>query len=157
MTDTQGPKIAVFPPLVSVVVPVAAMALEGLAPLRVLPSVGTGLILLPGIALLLLAGWLAISGARAFKKAGKNVDPRQPALTLVTDGPYRFTRNPMYLGMTVLQFGLALTFSLDWALFGALIVWALLHYGVVLREEAYLTELFGAPYEDLLKTTRRWL
>nr|WP_239113369.1 isoprenylcysteine carboxylmethyltransferase family protein [Shimia biformata] len=103
------------------------------------------------------AGALAISGDRAFKAAGTNVDPRQAALTLVRTGPFRVTRNPMYLGMVLLQLGLALTFSLDWALLGAVCVWLILHFGVVLREEAYLVSRFGDAYRDYLSETRRWL
>lgn len=153
----NGPDILVFPPLVSIAAPVVAIALEWTVPLGFLPGAGTGMILIPGLAILFLSAWLAISGVRAFKKAGTNVDPRDEALLVVTDGPYRFTRNPMYLGMILLQIGLALTFSLDWALLGALLVWAILHYGVVLREEAYLSEKFGSTYTDFLATRRRWI
>ncbi len=153
----NGPDIAVFPPAVSVAVPLAALALEWLLPLRVLPAAGTPAILWPGVCLSLAAGALAVSGTRAFKRAGTNVDPRQPALQFVQSGPYRFTRNPMYLGMVILQLGLALLFSLDWALAGAVVVWTVLHWGVVLREERYLVGLFGEAYTSHLSQTRRWL
>ncbi|MFY0660415.1 MAG: isoprenylcysteine carboxylmethyltransferase family protein [Shimia sp.] len=152
-----GPNIAVYPPVVSVIAPVAAIALEWLVPLAVLPEAGRLLLVVPGVALLGGAGWLAMSGTRAFQEAGTNVDPKQPTLKLVGTGPYRFTRNPMYLGMVLLQLGLALTFSLDWAVLGAVAVLVLLHYGVVLREEAYLTDLFGQDYQAFLAQTRRWL
>jgi len=157
MAKREGPDILVFPPAVSVAVPLAAVALQFLVPFRVLPAIGTAVILVPGLALIALAGWLAISGERAFRRAGTNVDPRKPSLVLVSDGPFRFTRNPMYLGMVILQLGLALTFSLDWALVGAVTVLGILHFGVVLREEAYLTETYGGPYRDYLKQTRRWV
>ncbi|WP_299426261.1 isoprenylcysteine carboxylmethyltransferase family protein [uncultured Shimia sp.] len=152
-----GPNIAVYPPAVSVIAPVVAVALEWLVPLAVLPAAGRLLLAVPGAALLGAAGWLAMSGTRAFEKAGTNVDPKQPTLKLVRSGPYRFTRNPMYLGMVVLQLGLALTFSLDWAVLGAAVVFMLLHFGVVLPEEIYLTDLFGAEYQTFLTQTRRWL
>lgn len=155
--SATGPNIAVYPPAVSVIAPTVAVALEWLAPLDLLPKAGDMAIAVPGVMLLGLAGWLAISGERAFRAAGTNVDPKQPALTLVRGGPYRFSRNPMYLGMVVLQVGLALTFSLDWAIFGAVSVFMLLHFRVVLREEAYLTGLFGADYSDYVAQTRRWL
>lgn len=157
MSDPKGPEVLVHPPLVSVVAPALAIVLEWLVPLSVLPPMGTWYLLLAGLVLSGVAGWLAISGERAFRKAGTNVDPREPALVLVRQGPYRFSRNPMYLGMVVLQVGLALTFSLDWALIGAPLVWALLHFGVVLREEAYLSDRFGAAYSDYLSQSRRWL
>ena len=59
--------------------------------------------------------------------------------------------------MVLFNLGLALMFSLDWGLPLVALLWAALHWGVVLREEAYLTQKFGAKYEALLKTTRRWL
>lgn len=156
MTRT-GPNIAVYPPAVSVIAPLVAIALEWLVPLGLLPAAGTLAIVVPGIVLLGLAGWLAVSGERAFRAAGTNVDPKQPVLKLVRSGPYRFTRNPMYLGMVLLQVGLALTFSLDWSVLGAALVFVLLHFGVVVREEAYLTDLFGQDYQAFLTQTRRWL
>lgn len=156
MTIT-GPSIAVYPPAVSVFTPVAAIALEWLVPLGLLPAAGTLICVVPGVLLLGAAGWLAVSGTRAFQAAGTHVDPKQPVLKLVRSGPYRFSRNPMYLGMVVLQLGLALTFSLDWAVLGAAVVFGLLHFGVVLQEEAYLTDMFGADYQAFLAQTRRWL
>ena len=157
MSDLGGPRVALHPPLLSVVAPLAAIVLEGLVPVGILPSAGHPLSLAAGLGLLALAGGLALSGERAFRRAGTHVDPRQPALRLVSDGPYRLTRNPMYLGMVTLQLGLALTFSLDWALAGAAVVWLLLDRLVVRPEEAYLTARFGAAYREYLERSRRWL
>ena len=151
------PNIAVYPPALSVAAPLLAVALEWAVPLGLLPAAGSGVILLPGLGVLAGAGVLAWTGVRAFQAAETNVDPRQPALALVHSGPYRVTRNPMYLGMVLVQLGLALTFSLDWALFGAGVVWTLLHACVVLPEEAYLTDRFGDAYRAYLASTRRWL
>lgn len=154
---TERPRILIFPPLASVIAPLTAIALEWLWPLGILPRAFSMSILLPGIAILLVSGALAVGGTRAFKTAGTNIDPRRPALLIVTDGPYRFTRNPMYLGMVLLQIGLGLTFSLDWSLVTAPILWAVLHWGVVLPEEVYLSEKFGEQYATYLESTRRWL
>ena len=157
MTQSAGPDILFFPPLLSLVVPAAAIAAEWVVPLGLLPAAGSGWSIASGLVLILGAGALAAGGTRAFRQAGTHVDPRQSALHLVQDGPYRFTRNPMYLGMVILQLGLGLVFSLDWAVLGAVILWACLHWGVVLREEAYLSHKFGAPYDEYLTQTRRWL
>ncbi|WP_035259394.1 methyltransferase family protein [Actibacterium mucosum] len=153
----DAPNIVIFPPLASVIAPGVAVALEVALPRSFLPPAFTPWMLILGVALMVAAFALAISGVRAFKAGETNVDPRQPALNLVEAGPYRFTRNPMYLGMVTLQFGLALTFSLDWAIPAGLILWSVLHWGVVLREEAYLSAKFGQPYNDYLTRTRRWL
>lgn len=158
MTErTDKPDILVYPPLASVVAPLVAVALEWLAPLSLLPAPFAFWSVAIGLALVCASGALAMSGTRAFQAAGTNVDPKSPALTLVETGPYRFTRNPMYLGMVLLQLGLAALFSLDWALVLAPVLWAVLHYGVVLREETYLSAKFGAPYDAFLERTRRWL
>lgn len=157
MAERDAPDILVFPPLVSVVAPALAVGLEWAVPLGRLPGIGTPVILVPGLAVLGLAGWLAVTGEHEFRAAKTNVDPRKPALVLVREGPFRFTRNPMYLGMVLLQIGLGLTFSLDWALVLAPLVWAILHFGVVLREEAYLSARFGAAYDAYVTQSRRWV
>ncbi len=63
----------------------------------------------------------------------------------------------MYLGMILFQIGIALAFSLDWALLIAPLLWAALHFGVVLREERYLSERFGEEYTRFVSQTRRWI
>ncbi|MEX0286721.1 MAG: isoprenylcysteine carboxylmethyltransferase family protein [Paracoccaceae bacterium] len=152
----SAPQIAVFPPLAAMIAAVGAVVMEWMAPLNLLPS-GWFAMTLPGVALFVLSVAFPVAGARAFKQADTNVDPRKPALNLVLSGPYKFTRNPMYLGMVLFQLALALTFAIDWALITAVALWAVLHFGVVLREEAYLTDIFGQPYTDYLGQTRRWL
>lgn len=110
-----------------------------------------------GLIVSISAALLASYGAWEFKRLGTNVPPDKPTLTLVTTGPYRFTRNPMYIGFLALLPGIGLIFSLEWAL----ILWPTLalalHYGVVKREEAYLENKFGAAYREFLSKTRRWL
>jgi protein-S-isoprenylcysteine O-methyltransferase Ste14 len=152
----DAPPIKLYPPYLAITAPIVAVALDWLVPLGwsfAGPVWQLGL----GIILGVVAFWLAVSGTRAFKAAGTNVDPKQEALVLVENGPYRFTRNPMYLGMVTLQLALAFLFSLEWSLIAAPILWAALNWGVVVHEEAYLTRKFGEPYEALLKRTRRWL
>jgi protein-S-isoprenylcysteine O-methyltransferase Ste14 len=91
------------------------------------------------------------------KKAGTNVNPAEPALTIVRGGPYRFTRNPMYLALCLLQVALGF-FLNDWITLLFVVPFALImHYGVVLREERYLTAKFGEPYLELKRAVRRWL
>lgn len=155
MTDApakDAPDIVAFPPGVAVGALGVAVVLEWLIPLAIVPR-----ITVLGVVIILASIAIAGAGIRAFKAADTNVDPRKPTLVLVETGPYRFTRNPMYLGMVLLQIGVALGFGVDWAVPGAVAVWAILHWGVVLREEAYLTGKFGAPYKAFLGRTRRWL
>lgn len=151
------PAVLFFPPLGLLAVIVAAALLEWLLPLGLMPPPGTGWSTTVGVVLIALAVGLALWGVLSFRAAGTNVNPRQPSLQVVETGPYRFTRNPMYLGMVILILGLGFAASLDWALLLAPVFWAALHFGVVLREEAYLSGKFGEPYRAFLGRTRRWL
>jgi protein-S-isoprenylcysteine O-methyltransferase Ste14 len=100
---------------------------------------------------------LSVRGAIEFRRAGTNVNPFQPALKIVSNGPYRFTRNPMYLGMVVFMVGFSLLLSLEWGLILTPVLWLAFDQLVVVREEAYLDRKFGQPYRELLARTRRWL
>lgn len=73
-------------------------------------------------------------------------------------GPYRFTRNPMYLGFTCIYLGIALCANSLWPLLAlALVVLPLMHWFVIRREERYLERTFGAPYREYRQTVRRWI
>jgi protein-S-isoprenylcysteine O-methyltransferase Ste14 len=91
------------------------------------------------------------------RRAGTNVDPRAPALLIVTHGPFRFTRNPLYLSLTLLTIGLALCFNIIWALVTLVPTLIIMRQGVILREERYLEGKFGQPYLDYKRTVRRWI
>lgn len=157
MPAVDRPDIVIFPPLAMLIAIVAAVTLEWLLPLQILPPPFPFWMTAIGALLVLASLAVAGSGARTFAKSGTNIDVRQPTLKVVETGPYRFIRNPMYLGMVGAQFGLAFAFSLDWALIGGVALWAVLHYGVVLREEAYLTAKFGETYTAFMGRTHRWL
>jgi protein-S-isoprenylcysteine O-methyltransferase Ste14 len=116
-------------------------------PLRVGIAVSLGLL---GIA-------LGVSGVDRFRRAGTARRPTRPATALVVDGPYRFTRNPMYLGMTLLYAGIALGANSPWILGLLVPLLIVLHYGVIFREEAYLERKFGDAYRKYKATVRRWL
>ena len=83
--------------------------------------------------------------------------PNRPASTLVTHGPYRYSRNPMYVAMTLLYIGLALTTRIWWALPVLPIVLVVLSRVVVAREERYLGTAFGEAYAQYMQRVRRWI
>lgn len=155
-TDTAG--VILLPPYLFGLVFAAAVALEFIGLFRFLGPISlSGWQLWSGLGICCLAATLALWGILAFVRAGTNIPPDEPALAVVTTGPYRFTRNPMYLGILGLLFGLGLMLRLEWAIILWPVLAMLLHYGVVLREERYMTDKFGAPYEALLSRTRRWI
>jgi protein-S-isoprenylcysteine O-methyltransferase Ste14 len=154
-TSSDNPGVIAFPPLIWAV-GAAISALLHFFVIRVPIMSKYRVCLVCGILLVILAPALAISAAVTFKKAGTNIHPGEPALTIARGGPYRFTRNPMYLALCLLQVALGF-FLNDW--FSLLFVVPLaliLHYGVVLREEKYLTAKFGEPYLELKRDVRRW-
>ena len=90
------------------------------------------------------------------RRAGTNVDPGKPSTVIVDEGPYRFTRNPIYLANTLLYVGLSLVFNAVWPLLTLMPSLLLLHWGVVLREERYLEGKFGEAYLAYKRRVRRW-
>jgi len=155
VANDDNPGIIAFPPLIWLVGAVIS-ALVHFFLIRV-PIMSYGTCLVCGIALVILAPTLALSALVSMKTAGTNVDPAKPALTIVRGGPFRFTRNPMYLALCLLQIALGF-FLNDWITLLFVIPLALiLHYGVILREERYLTAKFGEPYLELKRDVHRWL
>jgi len=107
----------------------------------------------PIIAGIALAAW----GRWRFARAGTNVVPFAPSTALVADGPFQFTRNPMYLGMMLVLLGLVI---LTGSLSGILVVAAflgLIRTRFVLPEEDHMTDHFGEAYQAYQQRVRRWL
>lgn len=153
----RGPGLPMPPPLLLLAALVAAIVLDW-TPLHFLaPPVGFNLQVIAGAVLIAGSLWLVASAMRIFQREGTNVIPTMPALKVVTGGPYRFTRNPMYLGMVLFLLGISLVFSLEWGIILAPLLWLGFDRLIVVREEAYLTGKFGPDYRVLLDKTRRWL
>jgi protein-S-isoprenylcysteine O-methyltransferase Ste14 len=142
MADTADTAhVIIRPPLAWGAAVLAGIALNWLVPLPFLPAglpagwLGT---LVFGLALALFA-WAIVT----MTQAGTNVPTNRPVTTIVESGPYRFTRNPIYLGMFLGLVGLAIAF--------------VVRYAVVAREEAYLDRKFGNVYRGYRSRVRRWL
>jgi protein-S-isoprenylcysteine O-methyltransferase Ste14 len=103
--------------------------------------------------------WLALDGVAmlSFRRAGTSMIPMNPTTSLVTSGPYRFTRNPMYLGMACLYVALALAFGLIWALILLPLVLLAVERLVIAKEEPYLERRFGDDYRGYKRRVRRWV
>ncbi len=110
-----------------------------------------------GIVLIALAGAIVTAALREFRQAGTNVDPRKPTTVIVTSGIYRFSRNPIYLSLTILYLGVALLVNSLWILLLLAPVLLLVNFGVVHREENYLKSKFGDEYKRYQSSTRRWI
>ncbi len=103
------------------------------------------------------AGTLVVGALGRFRRAGTAVEPWRPSTALVTDGIYRFTRNPVYSAMALLYLGLALAMDSGVALVLLPPLLAVVQAGVVSREERYLESKFGDEYRHYRASVRRWL
>jgi protein-S-isoprenylcysteine O-methyltransferase Ste14 len=100
-----------------------------------------------------LAGW----GMVTFRRAETAIHPHHSASQLVTHGPYRFTRNPMYTGLTIQYLGVSALVNSAWPIIVLPIVLFVLIKTVISREEMYLADAFGAEYHGYISRVRRWV
>ena len=151
-TDHSG--VVVPPPLIYVAFFLVGLGAQRYVPVARLP-VGIGRIL----GAVLVLSWLVLTtwSFRRFWAYGTSVVPIRPTTALVTEGPYRLTRNPMYLGLLLLYIGVACWFGLVWSLLLAPVVGWVMGVSVIGREERYLTRKFGDEYRRYQSHVRRWL
>jgi len=122
-----------------------------------MPIYAQAVALWPGLALVALGAGTAIWGRRTMQAAGTNINPALPAKAIVTSGPFRFSRNPLYLSLSLIYLGLTLAFNTWWGIVVLLPLLAVMHRGVVLREERYLEQKFGDSYRQYRSKVRRYL
>jgi protein-S-isoprenylcysteine O-methyltransferase Ste14 len=155
-TETTDRSNAVIrPPIAWALAFAAGLAIDQLYPLRWIPATWSTVWI--GVIVFAAGFALAIWAIVTFRKAGTRVETTKPTMAIVTQGPYRFTRNPIYLGMFLGRTGLAIGFDNLWILATLIPFYLVLRYGVVAREEAYLEHKFGDVYSDYKSRVRRWL
>lgn len=110
-----------------------------------------------GVALALLAMVIFASAWMRFKQAGTHAPHWMPTTSLVTDGIFAYSRNPIYVAMTMLYLGIAMIVASLWMLILLPPLLIVMQLGVIKREEAYLREKFGQPYIDYCARVRRWV
>ena len=112
-----------------------------------------------GLALTLIVGGLLLDGMAAglFRRRGTAVEPWKPSTVLIDEGPYRFSRNPIYVGFAITYAGLAIAMD-SWLALSLLVpCLVVVDRLVIRREERYLTAKFGGGYEAYRARVRRWL
>jgi protein-S-isoprenylcysteine O-methyltransferase Ste14 len=148
-------QVLVRPPLAWALAVIAGLGLDWLLPLPFLPEDWPNGFL--GALVFVLALALAIWAMDTMTRAGTNVPTNRPTTTIVESGPYRFTRNPIYIGMFGGLIGLGIAFDNLWLPLMLVPFALVIRYGVVAREEAYLERRFGEPYRGYRQRVRRWL
>ena len=148
------PGVIAPPPLIFAGGLVAGLLLNRLRPTPFLPGTLSRVL---GWPLVVVGALLGAWSSREMHRAGTNVDPYHPSTAVVASGPYRFTRNPIYVGMTMIYAGLSARAN---ALPAAAILAAVLHvihHHVIKREERYLEKKFGDEYLRYKGRVRRWI
>lgn len=147
----------VWPPVIYAVATIAGALLAWLVPLTLLPAGGEGPRHLVGIVIVIAGALVVFSATRLFRRAGTPVAPIKPTSALVTEGIYRWTRNPMYLGLSLILLGLAVATGSLWFLLAlAVAVYSVTKLAIE-KEELYLARKFGAAYLDYKSRVRRWM
>jgi len=153
-TSTDKPGVVAPPPLLYGGAFVLVLVFRWFWPM---PIFGRAVAFWLGLALLVLGVGIAAWGRRTMQAAGTNVNPALPTTAIVASGPFRFSRNPLYLALTLLYLGLTLAFNTWWGIVVLIPVLIIMHRGVVLREERYLEQKFGETYRHYRSKVRRYL
>jgi len=98
-----------------------------------------------------------IGAVKLFKRTGQDPKPWQPTPEIISTGIYRYTRNPMYVALALIQIAIGLGLANGWIIVLVLPVLIIVDITAIRPEEAYLERKFGAAYTDYKKSVRRWL
>jgi protein-S-isoprenylcysteine O-methyltransferase Ste14 len=153
----RGPNVRVPPPFVFVAGWVGGWLLSGVRTFEIDGAGASPAQEIVGIAMLASGFFLTGWGLAVFHRAGTPVLPVRSARVMVTEGPFRFSRNPMYLGLTVAYVGLSLLMNQAWPIVLLPLVLIALTIFVIEREERHLARVFGGDYDAYRARVRRWL
>ena len=148
------------PPLVYVAGLLLGWLIERARALPITHGTGTGASALRlSVAALFAIGYIAVflTAFMAFRRAHTTLIPNRPATAFVTDGPYRWTRNPMYVSMTLLYLAVALWMNSWWPVLMLIVVLVVIQQAVIAREERYLNSSFPDEFLAYRTRVRRWI
>jgi protein-S-isoprenylcysteine O-methyltransferase Ste14 len=158
ISETRTAGVIIRPPLLFLGALAAGFTLDHLLPIPlIVPREGELLHQLIPASLALLGLALAFAGIRNFTRAGTPVPTTQPTKSLVTTGIHGWRRNPIYLGMTILYLAIGVAVRSPWIITLILPTLLIIRYGVIAREERYLSEQFGDVYDEYASKVRRWI
>ncbi len=152
--NSDSANVAFHPPVLLLGLLVAGSVLWRTSALSFLPDsvsdvVGPGI---TGFSVILFL-WSVLTMLRA----GANLPTHKPSTVFVSHGPYQFSRNPIYVAMLLLIIGIACWLNSAWFLLVVPVFVGLMNSGVIVREEQYLSRIFGAEYEEYCTSVRRWV
>ena len=144
------------PPLMTILCIAAGIVIEHFKPLPLLPGLGHSRITIC-ITLLIVAAVFIGSAIREFKRHNEHPSPYQPTGTIMDSGIYGRTRNPIYIGFLIVVLAVAVAMNSLWIALTLVVLFLLLHFGVVRPEERYLSGKFGSTYDDYHSRVPRWI
>lgn len=150
----DNPGVITPPPLIYLAALAAGLLVNSIYPVRSLPR---GVSRVTGLPLVLGGLLIGLLGVREMRRAQTNVDPYKPTTAIVERGPYRFTRNPLYVGMTLMYGGFSVLANALPPILLLPAVFAVMRRGVIEREERYLEHKFGDDYLQYKGRVRRWI
>jgi protein-S-isoprenylcysteine O-methyltransferase Ste14 len=151
---SAGPGIHLPPPVIYLAALVIGSVLDYQWPLS--PLLGSSRYVVGSI--IALAGGLIMPPVLVrFRRSGTTIDVRKPATALITEGPYRFSRNPIYVSLTLLYLGIGTLLNNAWILILVAPVFLVMNLWVVSREERHLEATFGEEFLRYKAAVRRWL
>ena len=153
----RGAPVHIPPPLLFLLGYVAGEGLEHVVPLPLSRLVSSRVTEVLGAFFLTLGFIVALASVATFLGAKTTPIPYRRATKLVTWGPYRLSRNPMYVGVTLIYLGVAALRAVLWPMLLLPVVLAVLNCVVIPQEEGILRAAFGAAYENYAARVRRWL
>jgi protein-S-isoprenylcysteine O-methyltransferase Ste14 len=151
-----GARVRFPPPLVFLIFILVGVVLQrAVRPLTI--TVGRELRVTVGAVIIAVGVCLFVLALVLFRRTGQSPRPWKPSPELIAHGPYRFTRNPMYLAMTLFVLGLGIALNDLWVSLFAPVSLLAVHFIAVLPEERYLAEKFGDSYRGYVARVRRYL
>jgi protein-S-isoprenylcysteine O-methyltransferase Ste14 len=150
----EGPGLPVHPPVVYLLALLIGIGLNYLRPIPLLPGWWGDFL---GIVVIVLGVAIMPPVVSRFRRAGTPFNPHKPASALITDGPYRFSRNPAYIALTLWYLGIGLLLNNVWVLLLVLPVLFIMDRWAIRREERHLEAKFGDQYVRYKASVRRWL
>jgi len=153
--DRSG--VRIFPPFIYAGLFALGYAVHWFVPLHLWPAGAPPAVRAIAWILIAVSLGLAASAVFLFRRAGTTPNPMEPTTAIVVHGPYRFTRNPMYVSLVGLYVGVTLFVNSAWPLILLPAVVLLVQRQVIAREEAYLESKFGEEYRAYKARVRRWI
>jgi protein-S-isoprenylcysteine O-methyltransferase Ste14 len=152
--EKDNPGVIARPPLIYLGALALGLGLHAAAGVPILPGTVARVL---GVVLIASAVAIVVAAFRAMARASTSFRTERPTTAIVTDGPFRYTRNPIYVALTLFYLGIGVVLNALWVLLLIVPVIVVMQLGVITREERYLERKFGDEYLRYKARVRRWL